>query len=95
MAQTSTPFVIASGDQFRPTPPPSLTSPEYAAAGDQVMKLGSDKSTDRTAEQTAIAKFWADAGGTATPPGHWNAIANDILLQRGSSLLEARARWPC
>ena len=84
-----TPFVIASGDQFRPALPPSLTSPEYAAAVDQVMKLGSDKSTDRTAEQTAIAKFWADAGGTATPPGHWNAIANDILLQRGSNLLES------
>ena len=84
-----TPFLMDSGNQFRPAAPPSLTSPEYASAVDQVMKLGDADSTVRTAEQTAIAKFWADAGGTATPPGHWNAIAVDILLQRGSSLLES------
>ncbi|MDX1925701.1 MAG: vanadium-dependent haloperoxidase [Pirellulaceae bacterium] len=85
---TVTPFVINSGAQFRPAAPPALTSPEYAEAVDQVMKLGDADSTVRTADQTAIAKFWADAGGTATPPGHWNAIATDILLQRRSALLE-------
>ena len=51
------------------------------------MKLGDADSRVRTAEQTAIAKFWADGGGTATPPGHWNAIAEDVLLERGSSLI--------
>ncbi len=84
-----TPFVMDSGDQFRPAAPPALTSPEYADAVDQVMKFGDADSTVRSADQTAIAKFWGDGGGTATPPGHWNAIADDILLQRGSSLLES------
>ncbi len=84
-----TPFVMTAGNQFRPTAPPLLTSPEYAAAVDQVMQLGDADSQTRTAEQTEIAKFWADGGGTATPPGHWNAIATDILLQRESSLIES------
>lgn len=84
-----TPFVMNSGDQFRPAAPPSLSSTEYASAVDQVMKLGDADSTMRTDDQTAIAKFWADAGGTATPPGHWNAIATDILLQNDGSLLES------
>lgn len=83
-----TPFIMNSGDQFRPAAPPQLSSPEYAAAIDQVMRLGSADNSARTAEQTAIAKFWADGGGTATPPGHWNAIAEDLALQRGSSLIE-------
>ncbi len=84
-----TPFVMDSGAMFRPLTPPTLTSPEYAAAVDQVMKLGDADSTVRTAEQTEIAKFWGDGGGTATPPGHWNLIASDILLQRGSTLTES------
>ena len=25
----------------------------------------------QTPETQAIARYWADAGGTATPPGHW------------------------
>lgn len=84
-----TPFVLNSGSQFRPAPPPALTSPEYAAAVDQVMRLGSkDSDNTRTEDQTAIAKFWADGGGTATPPGHWNQIAADIGLQVGRSLIE-------
>ena len=83
-----TPFVMTSGSQFRPSSPPQLTSTEYAAAVDQVMRLGSADSTQRTAEQTAIAKFWADGGGTATPPGHWNAIAEDFTLQQETSLIQ-------
>ncbi len=84
-----TPFVLNSGSQFRPAAPPSLTSAEYATAVDQVMRLGSADSTQRTADQTAIARFWADGGGTSTPPGHWNGIAQEVLARRGSSLMES------
>ena len=87
-----TPFVMTSGDQFRPAAPPALNTPAYAAAVDEVMRLGDADSTERTAEQTEIAKFWAGAGGTATPPGHWNNIAIDVALQPGHSLISnARA----
>ena len=83
-----TPFAMASGDQFRPAGPPDITSPEFAAAFDQVKDLGSAASTTRTAEQTEIALFWADGAGTATPPGHWNVIAQDVAEARGNTLAE-------
>jgi hypothetical protein len=47
-----TPFVLDRGDQFRPAPPPALTSDAYAAAINEVQSLGSATSTTRTAEQT-------------------------------------------
>lgn len=83
-----TPFAMTSGDQFRPAPPPDLTSAEYAAAFDEVKDLGSLTSATRTADQTDIAKFWADGGGTWTPPGHWNSIAQGIAAQEGNTLAE-------
>lgn len=82
------PFAIASGDQYRPAPPPALTSSAYAEALEEVQRLGSAASTERTADQTAIAHFWADGGGTSTPPGHWNQIAIDVGLEQNQSLLE-------
>ncbi len=82
------PFALASGDEFRPAPPPTMDSPEYATAVDEAMRLGGFQSSQRTVEQTEIALFWADGGGTATPPGHWNSIATDVTLKRGTSLLE-------
>ena len=39
-----------------------------------------------TAEQTEIALFWADGGGTYTPPGHWISILNQITTQNGYDL---------
>lgn len=84
-----TPFALESGDQFRPAPPPPLSSAAYALAVDEVLRLGSAQSTQRTADQTEIATFWADGGGTSTPPGHWNQIAADVGLSRGLSLLES------
>lgn len=83
-----TPFAMTSGDQFRPAPPPALDSVEYAAAVNEVRELGRLDSATRTADQTATALFWADGGGTFTPPGHWNQIAADVALERGTSLAE-------
>lgn len=83
-----TPFAMTSGSQFRPPPPPALDTAEYAANVDEVLRLGGLESTERTADQTAIALFWADGGGTFTPPGHWNQIAADVALAHGQSLIE-------
>ena len=86
------PFALSSSDEFRPSPPPSIDSQDYADAVDEVLRLGRFQSSERTSEQTAIALFWADGGGTATPPGHWNRIATDVTLSKHSDLLEtARA----
>lgn len=82
-----TPFVLASGDQFRPGPPPALTDAEYAAAYNEVEAVGGAVSSVRTADQTEIAEFWSDlAGMTFTPPGHWNQIAQEASLRRGLGL---------
>lgn len=42
-----------------------------------------------TTSQQDIAKWWADAGGTPTPPGHWVGIASDIAKARQMSLQNA------
>jgi membrane-associated phospholipid phosphatase len=76
-----TPFVLDRGDQFRPAPPPPLTSDAYAAAINEVQSLGSATSTTRTAEQTEIGKFW-------NPPiqNFWNQIADEIATGQQSDL---------
>jgi hypothetical protein len=58
------PWLLASADQFRPGPPPSLTSAVWARDYNEIKALGAKQSTQRTAEQTAIARFW-EARGTA------------------------------
>jgi hypothetical protein len=81
-----TPFAIPSGDFFRPAGPPSLTSLEYAREYNEVMLLGEKDESIRSPEQTEIALFWADGAGTATPPGHWNIIAQDVAVARRNTL---------
>jgi membrane-associated phospholipid phosphatase len=84
-----TPFAMTSGSQFRPAGPPALTSDAYTAAFNEVKNYGSINSTTRTADQTQIAYFWADSPGqTATPPGHWNEIAQRVSLLQGLSLVQ-------
>ena len=48
--------------------------------------LGSATSATRTPEQTDIARFWADGAGSATPPGHWNLIAQDVAEIQGNTV---------
>jgi hypothetical protein len=54
------PFTIISPSQFRASPPPALTSPEYKRAYDEVKALGLLTSALRTAEQTDVGYFYAD-----------------------------------
>jgi hypothetical protein len=65
-----------------------LTSPEYAAAFNEVKSLGASDSTTRTGDQSEIAQIWAGGGGTATPPGQWNMIAQEIAQRNGYSLVK-------
>ena len=83
------PFVLQSADQFRAPPPPALNSEEYAAAFDEVKRLGGDgviTPTKRKAEQTMIAIYWGYDGtpGLGTPPRLYNQIAVQIADQKGS-----------
>src|SRR5262245_16009362 len=67
-------FVLDSNTQFRPGPPRALTIPIYTDDFNAVQALGRDIGSTRTAEQTALASFWA---GDA--PTHWNQAANQMV----------------
>lgn len=80
-----TPFVLRSGSQFRPDAPPPVTTTAYTRALAEVESLGQDTSTTRTAEQTAIGKFW----GAGPIWVVWNEIAQDQVTAHHSSLARA------
>ncbi len=81
-----TPFVLNNAAQFRPGPPPALTSQAYAQAINEVKSLGQNTSTTRTAEQTVIGKFWAGPIWNT-----WNEIAENAALAHHTNL-ETSAR---
>jgi hypothetical protein len=79
------PWLWDAGSELRAPPPPAFNSPEFLQALDEVRQIAET----RTALQMEIARFWADGGGTYTPPGHWNEIATQIIQQRGLGDLQA------
>ena len=84
---------MQSASQFRTPPPPSLDSPEYATAFDEVKRLGGDgitTPTERTAEQTEIGIYWAYDGtpSLCAPPRLYNQIAVQIAGQMRSDAVE-------
>lgn len=56
------PFAIENNSRFRADPPPALTSDEYTADYNEVKRLGSLNSADRTPEQTTLARFFLAPG---------------------------------
>jgi PAP2 superfamily protein len=86
-------FVLESADQFRTPPPPALDSPEYAAAFDQVKRLGGDgvvTPTERTEDQTITGIYWSYDGtpSLCAPPRLYNQIAIEIADHMGSNAVE-------
>ncbi len=81
-----TPFVLNNAAQFRPGPPPAVTSQADAQALNEVESLGQNTSTTRTPEQTVIAKFWAGPIWNT-----WNEIAENAALAHHTNL-ETTAR---
>lgn len=87
------PFIVAGASQFRVPPPPALNSAEYAAAFNEVRRLGGDgitTPTERTAEQTFIGYFWAYDGtpSLCAPPRLYNQIVVQIAGQTGLGSVE-------
>jgi len=82
MAQLK-PFLRTAPEQYRPGPPPDLTSAEYAADLNEVKEIGGAVSATRTPEQTEVARFW-----TTNMVIQTNAAYRRIAESRGLSLLE-------
>ena len=78
------PWVLKSADQFRPGPPPALSSAEWARDYNEVKSLGGTKSTARTAEQTEAVRFWENVNfGPA-----WQAAARELAMKKELPLAE-------
>ncbi|NHZ97588.1 vanadium-dependent haloperoxidase [Massilia sp. CCM 8734] len=88
--QDATPFVLPSVYPFRPPPPPALASAAYAAAFEEVRRLGGDgvrTPTVRTPSQTVSGIYWSYEGTPliGAAPRLYNQIALHIGSRRNLS----------
>lgn len=79
-----TPWVMRSGSQFRPAPPPSLHSDTWTRDLNEIRAFGARNSAKRSAEQTDIARFWFQTG-----PRTYNPIVRQLVLARQLDLVDA------
>jgi len=77
------PWLLESPAQFRPGPPPDLASAIWARDYDEVKDCGGKASTRRTAEETAIARFWE-----ATLPPIYHGIVRSVAAAPGREITE-------
>lgn len=81
-------LALSNSSECDPGPPPAYSedpnSPFYAEAN-----FDYQKSKNLSAEETTIARYWADGPGTISGPGHSMAIVNDIVTQQGANLAQA------
>jgi hypothetical protein len=78
------PFGIVTASQFRPEPPPALSSKEWSTAFNEVKDYGGKGSTKRTAQQTETARFWLMVGAPAYHP-----FARQLVTARHMDLVES------
>lgn len=76
------PGSIAASTPPLPIPFSTETSSDFYAQANTVYQTVKNI----TPEQKTIALFWADGGGTVTPPGHSIAIAKQLIEERGERL---------
>jgi hypothetical protein len=75
------PFAIESPTQFRPEPPPSLDSEEWAADYSEVKRMGALNSSERTPEETTLGRFFLDPGLPQDA-----AALRQLAIEKGLSL---------
>jgi hypothetical protein len=78
-----TPFSMQSGSQFRPGPPPTLSSEVWTKDLNEIREVGSSTSTKRTAEQTTMARFWFFTG-----PRTYNPIVRQVASVKKMDLVD-------
>lgn len=82
------PFGIKSAQQFAPNAPPSMTSAQYAADLNEVKELGALNSATRTADQTQVARLWANINTPTNFLLVWNNVARTVSLDRQISTVQ-------
>jgi hypothetical protein len=79
-----TPWVMTSGSQFRPAPPPTLDSETWTRDLNEIRELGARNSTKRTAEQTTMGRFWFLTGARS-----FNPIVHQVAKAKGLDLVDS------
>jgi PAP2 superfamily len=80
------PWLMASAAQFRPGPPPALTSSLWARDYNEVRALGGKGSKARSAEQSEIAQFW----DYSLPPIYYGVVRSVALAPGREATQNAR-----
>src|SRR6266478_8617903 len=70
-----TPFVLETANQFRPGPPPALTSDTYSDAFGEIKELGITNSPASSRDQALTGRFWNGA-----IQNYWNEITQTAAL---------------
>jgi len=78
------PFALASPSQFRPGPPLSLKSREWAVDYNEIKEFGSKTSARRSAKQTETARFWLMTG-----PQAYHPLARQLVAERHLNLVDS------
>jgi hypothetical protein len=78
-----TPWVMQTASQFRPAPPPALTSDVWTRDLNEIREYGSLNSAKRSAEQTTIGRFWFFTG-----PPTYSAIVRQIASNKNMDLVD-------
>jgi hypothetical protein len=78
------PFTLTSPDQFRPGPPPGLTSTTYTRDFNEVKALGSKTGSSRTSAQTQTALFFSDVA-----IGPLQGALRDLAARRGLDISDS------
>jgi hypothetical protein len=81
---TARPWGMKAANQFRPVPPPNLSSALYARDYNETKEFGGLKSVKRTDAQSDAVRFWAQGNLFAA----WYQAAAQISARRGLGLAE-------
>jgi len=73
-----TPFALENASQFRPGPPPSLSSDTYEDAFNETKSLGIANGTAASADQALTGRFWNGA-----IQNYWNEITQTAAIDFG------------
>jgi hypothetical protein len=77
------PWLMTSPSQFRPGPPPALTSELWGRDYNEIKTIGAKNSNRRTAEQTEIARFWE-----TTLPSVYHGVIRSVAALPGREVTQ-------
>ena len=77
------PWTMTDAAQFRPGPPPALSSPAWARDYQEIKVLGGKNDARRTSEQTAVARFWE-----STAPHLYHGLARSVAESPGREVTD-------